>query len=167
MSRWIIGLVMAATIIIGLLTGGNFDRAFVAIPAWHEVGSVGWADFSRHADLGNGLFVYPVMAIGGTAISVIAAVLFMLRGRSPRAAAVPIFLAAAFAVVSLPFSLKATPYMLSLRHITDSDLGALGRAFSGYEFWGHLQGIFHLASFMALVWSLTALGRAEQPQQTR
>ena len=29
--------------------------------------------------------------------------------------------------------------MLSLRHTADADLGALGRAFSGYEFWGHLQ----------------------------
>jgi hypothetical protein len=29
--------------------------------------------------------------------------------------------------------------MLSLRPTADADLGALGRAFSGYEFWGHLQ----------------------------
>jgi hypothetical protein len=56
-------LLIAAAFVSGLLAGGNIDRAFVAMPAWQEVGATNWAEFSRHADLGNGMWLYPIEAI--------------------------------------------------------------------------------------------------------
>jgi hypothetical protein len=59
-------LLIAATFMGGLLAGGNVDRAFVAMPAWEQMGAIAWEQFSRHADLGNGLVLYPLEAFGAT-----------------------------------------------------------------------------------------------------
>ena len=158
-TYWTLGLMSAAALINGLLAGGNVDRALVAMPAWRHVGPVGWAEFSKSADLGNGQLLYPVMAISGTIVTIIAAVLFLRENNSPRHTGWPLFLAAALMLAALPFSLKATPFMLSLRHINSEDVIALGRAFSGFEFWGRLQGVFHIAGFCANIWSLVAFGQ--------
>jgi hypothetical protein len=158
-TNWILGLIIAATIINGLLGGGNVDRALVAMPAWHQTGFVGWANFSRNADLGSGQVVYPIMAISGTLLSITAFILFLWLGRSPHCAAIPLFIAAALMLVSLPISFKAAPFMLSLRHMGNEDVAALGHAFAGFEFWGRLQGVLHVAAFCANLWSIASFSR--------
>jgi hypothetical protein len=59
--------VVSATLANGLLAGGDVDRWLVGMPAWQSVGVLGWANYSRLADLGNGFVLYPILAIGGTA----------------------------------------------------------------------------------------------------
>jgi hypothetical protein len=59
-------LLIAATFMGGLLAGGNVDRAFVAMPALEQMGAIAWEQFSRHADLSNGLVLYPLEAFGAT-----------------------------------------------------------------------------------------------------
>jgi hypothetical protein len=51
----IISLAVVATVFSGALAGLSIDRMVVALPAWRRVGLLGWANFSRHADLGNRL----------------------------------------------------------------------------------------------------------------
>jgi len=160
-SIWILGLVIAAAVLNGLLAGGNVDRALVAMPAWREVGMSNWADFSRHADLGHGQFIYPAMAIGGTLLSLSAAILFSLFNGRPRGALWLIVAGAALMIISLPISFKAAPFMLSLRHIANSDAVALSRAFAGFEFWGRGQGLLHLLAFSANLGTMIALTRAQ------
>lgn len=161
-STWILGLTVAAAIVNGLLAGGNVDRALVAMPAWREVGLSNWADFSRHADLGRGQIIYPVLAIGGTLLSLSAAVLFVCRYGRPRGALWMIVAGAALMLVSLPISFKAAPFMLSLRHVGNADTVALGRAFDGFEFWGRGQGILHVLAFAANLAAMIALTRAQR-----
>src|SRR5438876_4021698 len=115
-SIWILGLTVAAAVVNGLLAGGNVDRALVAMPAWHEVGLSNWADFSRHADLGRGQRVYPAMAIGGTLLSLGAAILFGRFHGRPRGAQWLVVASVALMIISLPISFRAAPFMLSLRH---------------------------------------------------
>ena len=90
----------------------------------------------------------------------------MTTGRSARGAAVPIILAAALMLAALPFSLAATPYILSLRHIGLTDLTSLETAYVGAHFWGRLQGIFHLAAFAADLWSIAAFCAGTRPDGT-
>jgi hypothetical protein len=79
-------LLILATLISGLLAGGNVDRAFVAMPAGQQVGAIAWAEFSRHADLGNGLVVYPIEAFAGALLTLAAAITFHRdRNASPAA----------------------------------------------------------------------------------
>ena len=58
-------LLIAATLVGGLLAGADVDRALVAMRAWQQVGPEAWAAFCQHADLGNGLVLYRVEAFGG------------------------------------------------------------------------------------------------------
>lgn len=156
-AYWLRGLTIAAVVVNGLLAGGNLDRTLVATPAWREIGPGAWADFSRHADLGRGQVVYPLLALGGTALVIAAAVLFLLAGRVPSSATWPILLAAIAMLIALPLSLLATPYMQSIRTINDNNNDALAHAFSGFAFWGFTQGVAHLIAFSAGVRAILAL----------
>src|SRR4051812_14190268 len=67
-------LLAAAIFASGILAGTVVDRALVGGPAWHDLGAEAWAQFSRRADLGTGLIVYSVEAIGAALLLVAAAV---------------------------------------------------------------------------------------------
>jgi hypothetical protein len=67
-------LIVAATIFDAVLAGTDVDRLLVQMPAWRDVGVAGWAAYSRHADLANGLVLYPTLAIAGCVLSVAAAI---------------------------------------------------------------------------------------------
>src|SRR5262245_35728298 len=128
-------LLIAATVLAGLLAGVDFDRAFVAMPAWEKVGAVPWAEFSRRADLGNGLLLYPIEAIGSTLFALATAACSRLDPRHVRRAALPLYAAALFAVAGLALTVIAAPIMLGIRDVTDA--ATLDRALHGFRFWGN------------------------------
>jgi hypothetical protein len=146
-----------ATLVSGLLAGGNVDRAFVAMPAWQQVGAITWAEFSRHADLGNGLILYPIEAIGGALLTIAAAMIVHFDGNAPRAAAVLIYAAALFAVGGLILTAKAAPTMLGIRGV--SDLVVLQRAFEEFWYWGNLRAICQVSVFLLQLATLAVLLR--------
>ena len=146
-----------ATLFSGLLAGGNIDRAFVAMPAWQQVGAIAWSEFSRHADLGNGLIVYPVEAIAGALLTAAAAVGSYFDRGVPRPAALCLYAAALFAAGGLMFTVKAAPIMLGLRD--GSDPAALQQAFEGFWFWGNLRAVCQVLTFFAQLLALAALLR--------
>src|SRR5216684_8245748 len=75
-------LLAAAAVLGGLLAGLDVDRTLVAMPAWQAVGPTAWAEFSRHADLGKGLFLYPLEAIGTFLLLMAAATSLRRRARA-------------------------------------------------------------------------------------
>ena len=150
-------LLFAATILGGFLAGGNIDRAFVATPSWEKVGSLAWAEFSRHADLANGLVLYPVEAIGSTVLALTAAVLFRLNTQHPGAGALPLYAAALMSTAGLALTILAAPIMLGIRDMADA--GALDQALRGFRFWGNLRGACQVAAFLAMLWALAAWPR--------
>ncbi len=150
------GLLIAATALNGLLAGGNVERALVHMPAWRQVGSRAWAAFSRHADLGNGLFLYPFEAIAGALLTVGAAIALQFDPSTPRAAALPLYLGAALVLGGLLATTQAAPKMLSLRRIGDDPV-ALQRAFKGFERWGNVRAAFQVLAFGANLWALVAV----------
>jgi hypothetical protein len=150
-------LLAAATVLSGLLAGGNVDRAIVAMPAWEMVGAPAWAEFSRRADLVNGLVLYPLEAIGAFLLILATAVSLHVD----RAARAPITLPLGGAVVlaagGLLCTLKAAPLMLSVGHLDDP--ASLRQAFDGFHFWGDIRGAAQVLAFLATVWAL-AVARA-------
>jgi hypothetical protein len=152
-------LLVAATVLSGLLAGGNVDRAFVAMPAWEQVGVPAWAEFSRHADLGNGLVLYPLEAIGAFLLLLAAAVSLHVGRAATARIALPLFGAVMLAAVGLLGTLKAAPIMLSVGHLSDPAL--LRQAFEGFRFWGDIRGVAQVLAFFAAVWALAALSEAE------
>ena len=148
-------LLIAATVLSGLLAGGNIDRAIVAMPAWEQVGASAWAEFSRHADLGTRLVLYPLEAIGALLLILATAVSLHL-GRTLKAhVALPLYSAVVLAAGGLLCTLKAAPIMLSVGHL--SDPASLQQAFDGFRFWGDIRSVAQVLAFFATIWALAAV----------
>jgi hypothetical protein len=142
------------------------DRVLVQMPAWRVVGVAGWAAYSRHADLGNGLVLYSTVAIAGCALSVTAAIAIARERAVRRAATIPAYLAAALTVLGLLLTIKAAPFMLSLRRVGDDPIG-LQRAFDGFDWWGNIRSVVQTLGFVANLWSLVAMGDSAAPDEHR
>jgi hypothetical protein len=155
-------LLLAATLLSGLLAGGNVDRAIVAMPAWEHLGAAAWAQFSRHADLGNGIVLYPLEAIGAFLL-IVAATCSSLVGRlATKYIAARLCGAALLSAAGLLCTLKAAPIMLRVAYV--SDPAALQQAFEGFRTWGDLRGFFQVLAFVAAVWALAGSVGDDHPQ---
>jgi hypothetical protein len=107
----------------------------------------------------TGRSFYPALALGSTALVVLAAATLFWKPSGRRDILVSVGLSAGFMIIALPFSLKAVPFMQSLRSIHDGDVAALKQAFAGARFWGGFQGYFHIAAFCSELWAVAALAR--------
>jgi len=155
-------LLILALLLSGLLAGGNIDRAFVAMPAWQQVGAVAWSEFSRHADLGNGLILYPAEAIGGALLTFAAAIGFHFDRSVPRAAASRLYAAALLAAGGLILTMRAAPIMLGLRG--ENDPVALQQAFEGFWYWGNLRAACQVLAFLAQLAAVATLWRSNRSE---
>jgi hypothetical protein len=148
-----------ALLFSGLLAGGNVDRALVAMPAWQVVGAAGWADFSRHADLGHGLALYPIEAFGGALFALAAAIGFQFERDAPSSVRILLYVSVVLAAGGLLLTLEAAPIMLGIRDVTDP--AALAHAFEGFWFWGNLRAICQVLAFIAQLAALAIWLRRE------
>ena len=138
---------------VGPLAGGGLDRLMVQFPAFRRVGVRAWADYSRRADLSiRGALLYPPAAFGGVVASLAACLLWRRDPRASPAAKVPVHLAAAAALAGLLTTLKAAPFMLSLRESPD-----LKTAFAGFHRWSAVRWVLQATAFPANVWSLATV----------
>jgi hypothetical protein len=151
-------LIATAILLDGILAGASLDRTFIQLPAFRRVGPLAWAAFSRNADLGKrALFWYPGLAIGGTALSVIAA----LKGRRetlPSSSSAWLTVAALLSAAGLLTTIGAAPNMLRLPQVGD-DTEVLQRSMEGFQFWQRIRGPLQGLAFVANVLSLLAMRR--------
>jgi hypothetical protein len=156
-------LIIAATVVSGLFSFG-LDRALVATDAWRDLGVQAWAEYSRHADLQNGLVVYPICAILCWALVFAVALAHRLDRSAPRQAGMPIYLAATGAVGTIVTTIVAAPVMLHVGRLTDT--AALHDAFETFTLWGvYVRSACFAVIFVCLVWALVAYFRHQPTQQ--
>ena len=160
--KLVVTFIVSATLANGLLAGGDIDRWLIGMPAWQSVGILAWANYSRSADLGNGFVLYPILAIGGTLLSLAVVVVFIREGKHKCVVAIPVYAAAALAVAGLLMTLKAAPFMLSLGHIGNEDLVSLQHAFDGFRLWGGVRTVLQALAFGANLWSLAVIAKHQQ-----
>jgi hypothetical protein len=149
-------IIVAACMLSGLLAGGDVYRYVIEVPAWHHLDIETWATYSRHADLGNGIFLFPLEAILPAILLIIASGIILRNKPVFQAVALPIYLATIFALVGLGLTFFAAPIMLGLRHKIDEPAG-LVRIFEQFHFWGRLRAVAQVLSFFGSVWSLGKL----------
>lgn len=152
-----LGLLVLATILAGTLAGATADRLFVGRDAWRALGARAWAAYSRHADLGNGRFFYPPLAIVGTLAAIAASVTAQADPSVPTVAVFLIVTAAALELIGLLLTRLAAPNMLRVRTLADDELPALEHAFREFHRWSTYRGIAHLAAFVVEVAALAAM----------
>ena len=151
-------LFVAATVLSGILAGGIIDRAIVGGPAWQELSTEAWAQYSRHADLGTGLVAYPIEGIGA-ALLIIAATLSNYFDRDMRRVVmIPLYCAVVFSVSGLLLTAKVAPVMLGL--VEPQSTSAIQRAFDEFFLWGlYLRGATDTLAFIAMVWASSKMNR--------
>jgi hypothetical protein len=147
-------LILAATIVTGLLAGASLDKAIVQLPARHRMGVVGFASFSKANDLGNGLIVYPALGISAALLTIIAALTAFMQG-TPLEHIWPLYISALLAVLHSITTSRAAPNMLSLRQSTKEE-SILIETFNRFAKWHSLRAILQLLNFVMLVWAIVA-----------
>jgi len=146
---------IVTSLLLGSLAGG-FNRTLVEMPAWRHLGPEAWAAFSRLADLGNGKIIYPVAGIGGTVLTLAAAIAFRFSRRRPLSVAIPVYGAALMDMCVLLLTTQAAPVMLSLQHGGTNPV-LLQKAFEGFYRWDSIRAVFGTLGDCAAIWSLIAV----------
>ena len=158
MQRLSVRLLVAAAALSGLLAGGNFVRMFIEMPAWRATSALAWANFSRHADLGHGLVIYPLLAIGAALLTWVATI-GLWKAPSTSGAVFPMGAASLLLMAGLIFTFFAAPQMLSLREL-GNDAPSIQRAFDAFDYYGNLRGGAQILGFFAELWALARLAVA-------
>jgi hypothetical protein len=147
----------------GLLAGGDIYRYVIEVPSWRHLNVTDWAAYSRYADLGNGIFLFSIEAIGSAILLVAASVIVLLRKSAFRTVAWAVHTSTVFALGGLVFTLFAAPVMLRLQS-AGNDVKFLQQSFESFHFWGRLRAVAQVLSFVSCVW---ALGKAFAIKRTR
>jgi len=150
---WIKVILGAAVIFSGLLAGQTFDRYFVQFPSFKRLEIIYWANYSRYADLGNGLILYPLEAIGSFLLVLICTIMVWKDRMVLKPASLLIFAALFLSLSGLVFTLLAAPVMLSLKTM-HNDPELLQIAFHRFEYWGAYRGIAQVLLFFVSVLAL-------------
>ncbi len=154
-------LITLSVFVTGIMAGVNFDRYTIQVPAWHHLPVESWAAYSRFADLGNGLILYPLEGFGSMLITIAVALGCLIGGKAAKKSLVPASAAAIFAIIGMLFTIFAAPQMLSLRTIGDNH-ALLQNAFGQFHFWGLLRGISQFIAFIASLWTMSIRTGSDQ-----
>jgi hypothetical protein len=150
-------LLVLASAFSGLLAGASADRYLVQVPAWRHLDVMTWAEHSRHADMGNGRFWYPLLAFAATGLGVAVAIAVWQRTLAADGVALPAYLAAAASTSGLAFTFLAAPNLLRLH--TPKDRPTTERSFTHFHRWGLPRAVLQIAAFPLNLWALWALVR--------
>lgn len=145
-------LILAATVVTGLLAGMSLDKAAVQLPARHRMGIIAFAGFSRANDLGNGLIAYPMFGIAAALLTLGAGVAAFASG-TPLSQAWPIYVSASLALLHSAATARAAPNMLRLRRPTDEE-AVLASTLDNFARWHNVRAILQLLNFIALIAAL-------------
>lgn len=153
---WSRRTLFASTLFNALLAGLTIDRYFVQRPAFEHLGPIAWGAYSRVADLGPGLILYPVLGAGGALFTIATAVLISMSRTRPLRAALPIYGATLLIISALAGTLKAAPIMLGVASV-GNDPHALQLAFDGFVFWSAIRGACQVSAFVMCLVGLVNL----------
>ncbi len=150
-------LIVIAVIIHGLIAGISFDVATVKLPTRKRIGAVAYARFARGNDMGNGIIVYPTIAILAL-ILVAVTTLIAYLSRAPQTVTLPLLAACAGTVAHSLCTAKAAPNILSLRNAADDEIFLTGKL-NEFAKWHAYRAAFQFLTFVALVWALVAISQ--------
>jgi hypothetical protein len=150
-------LVVTAVVVHGLIAGISFDVATVKLPTRKRIGVIAYAQFARGNDMGNGIVVYPTIAILALLL-VAAATLAAYLLQMSDALMLPLFAACGGTIAHFLCTAKAAPNMLSLRNASN-DEAFLAHKLDTFATWNAYRALFQFLTFVALVWALVAISQ--------
>jgi hypothetical protein len=152
------GLLIAAVAANGLLSGASGDQSVKQLPARRRIGAVAYSDYSRAADLGNGVAWYAVLGIGTALLSAVTAIVVLAR--HPDGAQVVAAVALLVATVGhMAVTGVAAPTNISQRRHVGDETALLG-LFNRFEKLQTVRWTLNLAALGCAIWLLVATVRA-------
>ena len=151
-------VLVLATGFAGLLAGASADRYLVQVPAWRRLDVMTWAEHSRHADLGNGRFWYPLLAFAATGLSIAAALAVRQHALVAEGLEFPAYVAALLEILGLLVTVLAAPNLIRLRR--PQDPATTEQSFHLFHRWGLLRAAFQISAFPVFLWAVWVLLRA-------
>jgi len=148
----LIALLALATAINGLLAGLNVDTALVKLPARRRIGAVAYATFARGNDLGNGLFVYPLLGISAALLALLTTVLAFVA-HSPQEVLILLTMASLLSILHTLATTRAAQVMLSLKEGPD-DESLLMAKLDRFASFHAVRATFQVLAFFVLLWAL-------------
>jgi hypothetical protein len=156
---------VAAVLWQGLSGSPLIVRGLIETPAWQHLGVVSWAHFSRYADLGAGLLLYPIFGIVSWVIVLATAVSFRFDRTANRAAALPVYLAALFSLAAAVTTVIAAPIIVGIMNLSEAGAG-IQEGFFRFTLWGvYARGAAFTLSFLSSVWAVVRL--ASNPDKSK
>jgi hypothetical protein len=77
-------LLLAATVVTGLLAGASLDQSIKQLPARHKIGMSNYSQYMRAADLGNGIPYLGALGIGAAGLTLATAISAFRQERRSR-----------------------------------------------------------------------------------
>jgi hypothetical protein len=140
-------LIVTAVVVHGLVAGISFDVAAVKLPTRKRIGVIAYAQFARGNDMGNGIVVYPTIAILALLLVAAATLAAHLMHMSD-VVMFPLFAACGGTVAHFLCTAKAAPNMLSLRNAADDETFLAGEL-DAFATWHTYRALFQ---FLTFVW---------------
>ena len=143
-------LIFLAFLLSSALAGTILNRIVVEFPARRKIGYVAYANYTRAADLGNGLWFYPFLAIGSLLLE-LAALAFWLFDALPPRLITPISAAVLFSVGVMVTTAVAAPLMLRIgkTDVAQEVTSLLDR----FVRVNYIRAVFIWLQWLALLWA--------------
>src|SRR3569832_318294 len=142
-------LILIATVLSALLGGMALQKLLIELPARKRIGVAAFAAYARAADLGNGLYVYPFLAIASE-IATIGALIADLRTDAGSAITMLLSFASAAGLAVLVMTFFAAPQMLGVGQAGD-DESTLQRLFDSFVLYSWPRAVFICLQFDTLL----------------
>lgn len=147
-------LLIASVAVNGLLTGATLDQAIKQLPARKAIGAVAYSDYSRAADLGNGLIWYPVLGIGAAVLSVVTGAIGLAQ-HAAGAEEIALISLIVGSVAHMGSTALAAPTNISQRRAV-GDEAALTAIFNRFAVLNAVRAGLLVATLGVAVWALAA-----------
>jgi hypothetical protein len=147
-------VLIVATTLTGLLCGASLDQSIKQLPARHVIGVKAFSAYAKAADLKNGVIWYAVLGIGAALASIITAVL-VFGHHVEQSYALPVYLAAAFAVCHTICTTQAAPTYHSQKKVSDEV--ELTKLFNKFEKIQTFRSAFIVLNLLCYVWVIYIL----------
>lgn len=143
-------LLALATFGNGLLAGLSLNKSIVELPAGKRMGSVAFAEYSRAADLRNGVAFYAALGIGSPIVTIVATAMVALDGPVSSLSKVVAVSAILFSAAHMLTTAGAAPHMVRIGRL-GSDQRALDEEYDRFRAWHSARTVLQVGSFGMVV----------------
>jgi hypothetical protein len=151
-------LILVATAVDGFLAGASLDQSIKQLPARHKIGVIAYSQYSRAADLGNGILWYSLLGVGALLLTMAAGVAAYVK-RVPKAVALPLYISGGLAILHTIATSQAAPTNFKQRQVSD-DEKTLKKIFDEFSKWQTIRCVLQVAVFGMMLWGLVAYAKS-------